>query len=115
MTENQRRKRDYRAKIKRLINAEKLSRGECIDCGLKVTVQNLVAFDFDHVERHNKKSGIADLRGSFGIPGVCEELAKCVLRCAICHRLKTFRDNDHLTQNLVLTLVDQPTLFELLK
>lgn len=106
-------RRRQRGEIRRLINQEKLNRGACVDCGLKVTFTNYVAFDFDHLDRNTKIVGIADLVISGGREKAAAELAKCVLRCAICHRLKTYADRDYIAVNDVrLTDTSQLTLFE---
>lgn len=58
----------------------------CIDCGYNV---NPAALDFDHV-RGVKLFNIA--RGaSFAILRLQTELAKCVVRCANCHRIRTYK------------------------
>jgi hypothetical protein len=56
----------------------------CLDCG-----QNFpsVAMDFDHV-RGEKTSGISQM-WSWGRDRVLEEIAKCDLVCANCHRVRT--------------------------
>jgi hypothetical protein len=72
---------------KPLIEAEKLRRGACLDCGLVVTKDTLVIFDFDHRDPSIKRSGINRTSTHY----LAEEMAKCDLRCANCHRLKTSR------------------------
>ena len=56
----------------------------CIDCGYDV---NPVALDFDHVNGV-KRFNLAKIafRGAATIQA---ELAKCVVRCANCHRIRT--------------------------
>jgi len=105
--------RHKRAESRRIINQEKINRVACIDCGLKVHIGNVVAFDFDHVDREDKTQGIAEM-AAVGAPNrIREELAKCVLRCAVCHRLKTYADRDYLAvANPRLTDTTQLTLFE---
>jgi hypothetical protein len=78
-----------------------------MDCGLVVTPENLAAFDFDHRDRSIKRGQVGRLVGSPA--GLAAEMAKCDLRCAICHRLKTQRNKD--TVSLARVLL-QPTLFE---
>lgn len=94
-TQNRDRLREYnriydREVRQRLIAAEKLRHGACLDCGLVVTVDNLVVFDFDHRDRSTKRSVVSRTAPS----RLAEEMAKCDLRCANCHRLKTWREND---------------------
>lgn len=73
-----------------LINNEKMRRSACLDCGLAVTTDNLVVFDFDHRDPRTKRSLVSRTAPS----RLVEEMAKCDLRCANCHRLKTWRDRN---------------------
>jgi hypothetical protein len=57
----------------------------CIDCG----EDDPVVLDFDHV-RGEKKYNIAQMVRSLTLPIVLEEIAKCDVRCANCHRRKTY-------------------------
>ena len=56
----------------------------CMDCGEKFAS---VAMDFDHV-RGEKLTQISDM-WSWGRDRVLEEIAKCELVCANCHRVRT--------------------------
>ena len=66
--------------------AAKLARGECKDCGLKVTTENASVFDFDHL--YDKKRQVSNMttapNSKFN-----EEINKCDLVCANDHRLRT--------------------------
>ena len=66
--------------------AAKLERGECKDCGLKVTPDNAVMFDFDHT--HDKKRAVSNMTTA---PNKTfeEEISKCDLVCSNHHRLRT--------------------------
>lgn len=73
----------YKRNIKLL--AEYLSDRACIDCG----ETDMRVLEFDHV-RGEKVANVAELCGR----GICwrriaEEIAKCDIRCANCHRRKT--------------------------
>lgn len=58
----------------------------CMDCG----ESNPVVLDFDHV-RGEKKGNIADMvRSYYSIDSIKKEMRKCEIRCANCHRKKTF-------------------------
>lgn len=57
----------------------------CVDCGKNFPP---VAMDFDHVQG-GKVSTIARMR-SVTWPSVLEELLKCELVCANCHRIRTY-------------------------
>lgn len=70
----------------------------CIDCGEK----DPVVLELDHV-RGNKIAGIAVLTRSGGrsIEKIKEEIDKCEVRCANCHRRKTAKE-----QNWYKDLID---------
>ena len=63
----------------------KLKSGPCVDCGKHFPP---VAMDFDHV-RGEKQFGITmtKVRGS-AEADILQEVAKCELRCACCHRIR---------------------------
>ena len=70
---------------KRRLVAE-LKSGPCLDCGLRF---HHAAMDFDHV-RGVKINDVATLVSN-GRSGILEEIAKCELVCANCHRVRTYR------------------------
>lgn len=79
----------YRRKTKTALQARvsalKTSIG-CVDCGYS---EHPVALDFDHVDG-DKVSGIAALVTRLAPwPEILSEIAKCEVRCANCHRIKT--------------------------
>lgn len=55
----------------------------CIDCGER----DPVVLEFDHVR--DKKFVISAMGQSKTLKDVQEEIKKCVIRCANCHRRKT--------------------------
>lgn len=65
-----------------LLNEIKVSRG-CADCGYKA---DAVALDFDHV--HGEKE-FAISMSKRSIEAILEEVAKCDVVCANCHRIRT--------------------------
>jgi hypothetical protein len=63
----------------------------CVDCGLK----DPLVLEFDHVELSAKRLEVNRLvQRGFAWPTVVEELAKCEVRCANCHRRRTARQFD---------------------
>jgi len=58
----------------------------CVDCGEK----DIVCLEFDHV-RGEKLGNIGTMLGDFSWEVILEEIAKCEVRCANCHRRKTAR------------------------
>lgn len=59
--------------------------GKCVACGTEATIDNYVIFDFHHVNPKEKDFTINSHRGS--LSDIKEELKKCVVMCANCHRL----------------------------
>lgn len=69
----------------RLLLYEYLSTHACMDCGCDDTR----VLEFDHV-RGSKKAHVADMiRNGCSWPVIQAEIAKCEVRCANCHRVKT--------------------------
>ena len=77
-----------RSRLRRIVDDWK--RSGCIDCGY----DDIRAIDPDHVnpaEKHDNVSRMVQMCASAA--RIRAELAKCVPRCARCHRLKTAADN----------------------
>lgn len=70
-------------------NAEKMKRGECLVCKLKVTPDTTYRFDFDHRDPTLKREQVSHLT-SCNEKIIQDEMLKCDLLCAICHRDKTY-------------------------
>lgn len=59
----------------------------CVDCG----ESDPIVLEFDHTK--DKKVAISNLAGQgVGIETITEEIGKCEVRCANCHRRKTAKD-----------------------
>jgi hypothetical protein len=66
-----------------------LSRHPCLDCG----EADPIVLEFDHRNRPDKKFNIGDAaRKRFSLAKVVSEIDKCDVRCANCHRRKTFKE-----------------------
>ena len=63
--------------------------GKCVDCGYSA---HLAALDFDHIDPKTKKFGLSDRMAVSDYLELVEEARKCVLRCANCHRIRTYPD-----------------------
>ena len=62
----------------------------CVDCG----ESNPVRLEFDHFR--DKKGNTSDLtKQACSLNRLREEMVKCDVRCASCHREKTARDGHH--------------------
>ena len=68
---------------------QKMSRVGCFDCGLKVEPHITYVFDYDHREPHLKSFGIGEYLHHYTEYRLLEEMDKCDLVCAICHRHRT--------------------------
>jgi hypothetical protein len=65
--------------------ADYLSSHACVDCGQR----DIRVLDFDHTDQ--KKMGIcAMIRNCHSINSIKLEISRCQVRCANCHRIKTF-------------------------
>jgi hypothetical protein len=70
----------------RIFVLEYLKSHPCVDCG----EVNPVVLEFDHVrgEKHFNISKASTL--NISLPRLQDEVAKCDVRCANCHRKKTY-------------------------
>jgi len=78
--------KDYAQKKKRdhLTLLISLKSGPCVDCGHTF---HPAAMDFDHRESSPTNRSIGNMKYN-SIETILEEVAKCDLRCANCHRVK---------------------------
>lgn len=83
-------KRQYRMKLRARVREAKIAHGGCVDCGLSITPDNFVVFDFDHRDPSVKRSKVDGLVGNESWSTLQAEMDKCDLRCANCHRLRTY-------------------------
>lgn len=80
---------------------------KCTDCGN----DNMVVFEFDHV-RGKKRDDISKLvkRGCWSV--VLDEIRKCDIVCANCHRIRTaVRNMDYRAREVGLVPGGQLSLF----
>lgn len=81
MTLTAERQRWYRHQ-KALAVYQYLTEHPCVDCG----EADPIVLEFDHV-RGEKRHGVKRmLAGTYSLKAVMEEIAKCEVRCANCHR-----------------------------
>ena len=75
--------RNRRARIRETIR-EYVRSKECVDCGER----DPVVLEFDHLR--DKRFSISYMvRSGYGLSTIMEEIGKCEIRCANCHRRKT--------------------------
>lgn len=77
--------RAWQADKSQWIASIKLAAG-CVDCGFKTHPH---ALQFDHLPQHEKKFAIGPAVASRSKESVLAEIAKCEVRCANCHAVKT--------------------------
>ena len=78
--------KDKRLKV-RLRLYEYLSLSSCVDCGEK----RVETLDFDH-GRHKHFNISQGVKNGCSWPKIFQEIQKCEVRCANCHRVKTARE-----------------------
>ena len=86
--------KEHQAKIRRTVQAEK--RRPCCDCG---NLYSPEVMDFDHRTGVEKKFRLANA-GSKNPEDVKQEIAKCDVVCANCHRVRTARRRQGLPATL---------------
>ena len=66
-----------------------LLQNPCMQCGQS----NILTLDFDHRDRRDKFMGICQMIGEgYSINNIRQEIEKCDVLCANCHRIKTAGD-----------------------
>jgi len=78
------RNRRYRAEQRLLVIAY-LAEHPCVDCG----EDDLRCLEFDHDDPSSKSFMISQAIGVFSWARILTEIAKCSVRCASCHRIRT--------------------------
>ena len=63
--------------------------GKCIECGYN---NHICALDFHHRDPDKKDFAISSIRSRVLSDEVKKELDKCDILCAICHRIKHFKE-----------------------
>lgn len=81
--------RAYHIKVyaKRKAIIQKLKARPCMDCGGQFPPY---AMDFDHRDSETKRHGVAHVL-RFGAKSFQDEIAKCDIVCANCHRIRTWK------------------------
>lgn len=83
------RNRERRRQEARQFVWEYLSTHPCVDCG----ESDPIVLEFDHLNAADKRKDVSELAGGrYSLETIADEMAKCVVRCANCHRRKTARD-----------------------
>ena len=72
--------------LKRKLELVEYKGGKCEKCGLQLTDTNCSVFDFHHIDPKQKEFAWTKMR-LLSDKKIKEELIKCQLLCANCHRL----------------------------
>lgn len=68
-----------------------LSSHPCVDCG----EADILVLEFDHRDRNSKVAEISRIiKQTWAYKKLVEEISKCDVRCANCHRRKTAREDN---------------------
>lgn len=76
------RERARRSNVETIYNY--LKTHPCVDCG----ESDPVVLDFDHIDRTTKRKAVGSLT-DLSLRAIMEEIGKCEVRCANCHRRRT--------------------------
>lgn len=58
---------------------------KCLDCGIKVSIENRNIFHIHHLPNVEKKFNVAKAIGNVSFSTILEEIKKCILLCSNCH------------------------------
>ena len=72
----------YRQKGKDAVNAFKSK-----PCAICNTCYPPIAMDLHHLDSSSKSGNVSQIRKIKGRAGIMQELTKCAVLCAVCHRL----------------------------
>lgn len=84
------RNRDIKRQEQRAFIVSYLAEHHCVDCG----ESDIMVLDFDHIKGVKKCNISKLLRSTCSMKRILEEIEKCVVRCANCHRRKTSKERN---------------------
>ena len=76
---------DRRVDTNRQLLSAYLKIQKCADCGNT----DFRVLEFDHKQREEKRHNVCNMLWRYTWETILEEIAKCDVRCANCHRIKT--------------------------
>ena len=81
----------YQAKARKAIYEFKLS-NPCEHCG----IEDPRVLEFNHTDPSTKKYNVAEMvKSGHSVNSILDEIAKCVVLCANCHRIETAKDFEY--------------------
>jgi hypothetical protein len=87
--------RENSRKNRKTLADYKLERG-CCKCGYNA---HSAALDFNHLDPALKSFNIAEMVTSLSLPKLMEEVQKCEILCANCHRIHTYEQKHYTHSN----------------
>jgi len=81
---------------------EYLTEHPCVDCG----GDDILVLEFDHVRGRKKADVVKLVKQGYSLKTIQKEIAKCVVRCANCHRRRTYIDNGFSRAKKVMAMVE---------
>jgi hypothetical protein len=78
--------------INRAYVNEYLRQHPCVDCGNN----NIIVLEFDHVRGKKRKEVSHMIDSAFSLDSIIEEIAKCDVRCANCHRIRHHNERNNI-------------------
>jgi hypothetical protein len=78
----------------------------CVDCG----ENDSIVLEFDHVKGVKEFNILKAARSGMGLTRLKQEMAKCEIRCANCHRRRHYANTRRSDQGSVAQLADVPDL-----
>jgi hypothetical protein len=78
--------KERKKRTKQFVGEYLIGKG-CLDC----SNDNPIVLEFDHRVDEIKRGNIGDLANKLSIESLMEEIAKCDIVCANCHRIRTWK------------------------
>lgn len=97
---NRRRMMERRRELLVAVQALKVNRG-CLDCGYR---KHPAALDFDHIRGEKRASVSVLVARCVSLPTLRAEMDKCVVRCAVCHRIRTHSEDRRYTPRVKMSV-----------
>jgi hypothetical protein len=90
LARKKRRDEKHREKLRKYV-WKYLKEHGCEECGER----DPRVLEFDHIDPHEKRATVSEMvAGAYSMDSLKEEIGKCRVLCANCHRKKSYEDGD---------------------